>query len=226
LLIEFCAPSGSGKTTVMRAWRRAAEASGVKVRGFKDLSFLARRKLIAQAFLRKHRSFPENSFEAFCRDHCDLDMVEFSRLLIKNLVQYAHWRREDSDGIVLFDEFVTHQFLRLCARSHSRPEALLEGYLQRMPRVDAVVTLSVPIEVSFARIEKRDAAKTVFFGDRPLEQVPEVLKRVNRACDLITEGAERAGIHVIRCDGQAAPEDNVRRITEALAAIRSPALAS
>lgn len=85
-----------------------------------------------------------------------------------------------------------------------------------MPRVDAIVTLSVPIQVSFARIEKRDTAKTAFYGNRPLEEVPNLLKIIDLACQLLMEGAERQGIHVIRCDGQALPEKNVQKITEAL----------
>lgn len=200
----------------MRVWRRSAEASGVKVQRVSDLSFFARRQLTLRAFFRKRRRYDVNSFEGFCQAHCNIDKKEFSRLLIKNLVQFTYWRNKQPDNIVFFDESISHQFLRLCVRSNSSPEFLLEPFLELMPRMDMIVTLSVPVELSYERIKRRDADKIHFFGGRPLDETPRLLEIINRACELLIEGAEQRGIRVLRCDGQAAPEENARKITDAI----------
>jgi thymidylate kinase len=227
LLIEFCAPSGSGKTTLIKAWRRSAEASGIKVQRVSDLSSLARRRLIVEAFFRKRRRYDLNSFEGFCRAHCNIDTKDFFRIFIKNLVQFTYWRNKQPDNIVFFDESISHQFLRLCVRSNSSPEFLVEPYLKLMPRMDMIVTLSVPVEIAYERIKRRDAGKTYFFGGRQLDEAPRLLKVFDRACELLMEGAEQRGIRVLRCDGQASPEDNARKITDAINGVQPlPALAS
>jgi hypothetical protein len=204
----------------MREWRRSAEASGTKVRRVSDLSFFARRQLTARAFFRKRRRYDVNSFEGFCQAHCHIDTKEFSRLLIKNIVQFTYWQNKQRDNIVFFDESISHQFLRLCVRSNSAPELLLEPYLELMPRMDMIVTLSVPVEIAYERIKQRDAEKTYFFGGRLLEEAPRMLTIFHRACELLMEGAEQRGIRVLRCDGQAAPEENARRITDAINGVR------
>ncbi len=216
MLVEFCAPPGSGKTTVSKAWCRATLASGVKVQRAKHLPFFARKKLVIQAHLRKRRVFPENSLEHFCKLHCHADREGFSGKLIKDLVQYAYWQDRSVKSVVLFDESVSQQFLLFSMRSEADLEALVEPYLQRMPRMDVIATLTVPPEVSFARIWQREPEGPYFFGDKSREETLRLLRRANRACDLLLKGAERMGIKVIRCNGEARPEENVRRLSEAI----------
>lgn len=216
MLVEFCAPSGSGKTTVVKAWMRAAERSGTAIRRARDLPFLARKMLVLQAQWHKSRPSPEGSLEHFCDTHCEADREANRGKLIKDLLQFAYWRGRQPRTPLLFDESVCHHFLRLCMRSSAPPAALVDTYLRLMPRPDVIVTLSVPPELSFARIWKRAPENLYFFRGKSRDEALRLLRAANEARDLLLAGAERMGIPVIRCDGQLAPEINVRRIDEAI----------
>jgi hypothetical protein len=216
MLVEFCAPPGSGKTTVARAWSNAVQKSGATIHHAKDLPFLARKMLVARTSLRKGRALPEDSLERYCDSHCSADRDGYRHKLIKDLAQFAYWRDKRPLGAVLFDESICQQFLLLCMRSNTSPASMVETYLRLMPRMDVVVTLAVPPEQSFTRIWQRNPHDPYFFGGKSRDETLWLLQAANKARDLLLEGAERRGITVIRCDGLLAPDENVRRITEVI----------
>lgn len=201
-----------------KAWSHLSRASGIKVERATDLSFLARRRLVLKTFVRKSRRSAEGSFAHFCQTHCREEARRFSAKLIKDIVRHEYWRSRQTDGVVLFDESVSQQFLLLCMRSNVSPELLVDSYVRLMPRMDVLVTLAVPEEVSLARIWQRNPHRPYFFGAKPREEALGLLRIANRARDLLMDAAQRQGIEVICCNGEAAPEHNARRIANLLAA--------
>jgi hypothetical protein len=205
MIVEFCSPPGSGKSTVFDAVLDLVNPREAKYHLAREMRKLDAKALQLKKSLTARIPLFARQTKQYCNSHCFYDVDRYLKTLLRDIYYVSHWRKHAGQRPVLFDEAIAQRFLSLCMRSRRAPEALLPSYRELTPRLDAIVSLTVPSELALARMRSRDRGPPPFMSRMSDEEILRLVNICNEAQDVLIDRVERDGTVVIRCDGRDAP---------------------
>lgn len=206
--IIFEGIDGVGKTTIIDGLKRDLEERKELVRYVDELtqdspiSEILGKMLSDDPFFMLDKSFPTSIFES---------------LLLAADMHYRQERYKYNDGYNLYDR----DFLSILSYQREILKGDYENYMDfyrpfkeiilfNLKPVDLLVYVHAPIEVSVARVAKRDKIEFIDKQKQFLLSLKNSLER-----ELIPE-LERHKVRVLRLDGRENPIDNVSKIYGAI----------
>jgi hypothetical protein len=217
MIIEFCSPPGSGKSTVFNAVLELVNPGETKFHLAREMRKLDAKTLQLKKSLAARIPLLARRTKQYCNSHCFYDVDRYLKTLLRDVYYVTHWRKRAGQRPVLFDEAIAQRFLSLCMRSQRAPEALLPSYRELTPKLDAIVTLTVPSELALARMRGRDRGPPPFMSRMSDEEILRLVNICNEAQAVLIDRVEQEGTVVIRCDGREAPGVSAAKVAAFLA---------
>lgn len=202
--IVFEGIDGTGKTTVINGVREDLEKRGELVRYIDELtqdspiSDILAKMLSDDPFFNLDKGFPTSIFES---------------LLLAADMHYRQERYKYTDGYNLYDR----DFLSILAYQKEILKGDYPNYMEfyepfkkmvmfNLKPIDLLVYVHTPIEVSLARVAKRDQREFLENQKRFLMQLKEAYEQ-----DLIPD-LEKKDVKVLRLDGRRPVHENVNEV--------------